>query len=98
MENTREELNGSRKAVLEELFPFNGSAPVPVSPGRQSRGHDNETFAIIQVAIIMASYFVDDDAICRVTSGDFSIPRAFFSASSFLTKGLGFLGRLNEAD
>jgi len=92
------ELNGSRKAILGELFPFNGSAPVPVSPGKQSRGHDNETFAIIQVAIIMASYFVDDDAICRVTSGDFSIPLwAFFSASSSLMRGLGFPGRLNEA-
>lgn len=85
-ENTRKELNGSWKAVLRELFPFNGPTPVPV---KQSRGHDNETFAIIQVAIIMASYFVGDDAICRVTSGDFSIPRAFFSASSSLTEGFG---------
>lgn len=98
LESTRKELNGSWKAVLRELFPFNGPAPVPVSPGKQSRGHDNETFAIIQVAIIMASYFVGDDAICRVTSGDFSISRAFFSASSSLTRGLGFLGRLNETE
>lgn len=58
----------------------------------------------------MASYFVGDDAICHVTSGDFSIPRAFFSAGSFLTRRRrwrrkrrkkgesGFPTRLNEAD
>jgi len=80
LENARKELNGSRKAVLGELFPFNGLAPVSASPGKQSHGYDNETFAIIQVAIIMASYFVGDDAICRVTLNDFSILRTFFSA------------------
>lgn len=42
----------------------------------------------------MASYFVDDDAICHVTSGDFSIPRASFSARSSLTRGLESPGGL----
>jgi len=95
LENARKELNGSRKAVLGELFPFNGLTPVPASSGKQSRGYDNETFAIIQVAIIMASYFVGDDAICRVTSGDFSILQTFFSVQpSSLTRGLDSSGGL----
>lgn len=48
----------------------------------------------------MASYFAGDDAICHVTSGDFSIPRPFFSAgSTSLTSGreYGFPTRLNES-